>query len=539
MFRGYLEAGGGDRSEPSDSAPARLAGRPAAVDARKQPLAAPSRPAASDARLDVPAKNVDSTISRSARDAWMRRYQRALLLIDFLVPAIAGMIAYLLRFGAGGSAPNSEYLLVTATLPFMWLAVVAANRGYDACFLGAGASEYQRIFRSFIYLTAAVALVSYGAKIELARGFVLVALPATVVIDVLARYAARKRLHRLRTRGRALMRVVVVGQPDRVVDLAHAMDHDAYAGFQVVGACLTSDRHDDHVSMQALTALGVPVLGELDDIIDVVRRLNADAVAVTGSSELGPERLRWISWQLEGTKTELIVSPGLIEVAGTRLQVRPVSGLPLLQVEAPRFSGFHRLFKGAIDRLVAGVALLVLSPLLIAITVRIRTTSHGPAFFRQTRVGRDGSTFTILKFRSMYLDAEDRKESLAAYNEANDGLLFKMHDDPRITRVGAVLRRYSLDELPQLVNVLLGSMSLVGPRPPLPSEVAQYGDDVRRRLLVKPGLTGLWQISGRSDLSWTESVRLDLRYVENWSLALDLMILWKTARVVLKPNGAY
>src|SRR6266581_3876124 len=528
MFRGYLEAGGGDRSEPSDSAPARLAGRPAAVDARKQPLAAPSRPAASDARLDVPAKNVDSTTSRSARDAWMRRYQRALLLIDFLVPAIAGMIAYLLRFGAGGSAPNSEYLLVTATLPFMWLAVLAA-----------GASEYQRIFRSFIYLTAAVALVSYGAKIELARGFVLVALPATVVIDVLARYAARKRLHRLRTRGRALMRVVVVGQPDRVVDLAHAMDHDAYAGFQVVGACLTSDRHDDHVSMQALTALGVPVLGELDDIIDVVRRLNADAVAVTGSSELGPERLRWISWQLEGTKTELIVSPGLIEVAGTRLQVRPVSGLPLLQVEAPRFSGFHRLFKGAIDRLVAGVALLVLSPLLIAITVRIRTTSHGPAFFRQTRVGRDGSTFTILKFRSMYLDAEDRKESLAAYNEANDGLLFKMRDDPRITRVGAVLRRYSLDELPQLVNVLLGSMSLVGPRPPLPSEVAQYGDDVRRRLLVKPGLTGLWQISGRSDLSWTESVRLDLRYVENWSLALDLMILWKTARVVLKPNGAY
>src|SRR6266700_3917297 len=417
MFRGYLEAGGGDRSEPSDSAPARLAGRPAAVDARKQPLAAPSRPAASDARLDVPAKNVDSTTSRSARDAWMRRYQRALLLIDFLVPAIAGMIAYLLRFGAGGSAPNSEYLLVTATLPFMWLAVVAANRGYDACFLGAGASEYQRIFRSFIYLT--------------------------------------------------------------------------------------------------------------------------DAVAVTASSGLGPERLRWISWQLEGTKTELIVSPGLIEVAGTRLQVRPVSGLPLLQVEAPRVSGFHRLFKGAIDRLVAGVALLVLSPLLIAITVRIRTTSHGPAFFRQTRVGRDGSTFTILKFRSMYLDAEDRKESLAAYNEANDGLLFKMRDDPRITRVGAVLRRYSLDELPQLVNVLLGSMSLVGPRPPLPSEVAQYGVDVRRRLLVKPGLTGLWQISGRSDLSWTESVRLDLRYVENWSLALDLMILWKTARVVLKPNGAY
>jgi exopolysaccharide biosynthesis polyprenyl glycosylphosphotransferase len=466
----------------------------------------------------------------------MPPYQRGLVLIDLLASAAAGMIAYLVRFGG---VPNAEYLLVTAALPLMWLAAVAANRGYDACFLGAGASEFQRIFRSFFYLTAFIVVVLFAAKIELARGFVFLALPMTVVMDVLARYAARKRLHRLRMHGRALTRVVVVGHPDRAVDLARAMNHDAYAGFKVVAACVPSDLLTEPQGLLALSALGVPVLGEFDDVMDVVRRQNADTVAVTASSEVGPERLRWISWQLEGTKTELIVSPGLIEVAGTRLHVRPVSGLPLLHVEAPKFSGFHRLLKGAFDRVAAGAALLVLSPLLIVIAVLIRATSRGPVLFRQTRVGRDGTTFTIMKFRSMYLDAEARRASLAAYNEAGDGLLFKIRDDPRVTRVGARLRRFSLDELPQLVNVLLGSMSLVGPRPPLPSEVARYGDDMQRRLLVKPGLTGLWQISGRSDLSWTESVRLDLRYVENWSLALDMVVLWKTARVVLGARGAY
>ena len=474
----------------------------------------------------------------SARDAWMRPYQRALLLIDLLAPAVAGILAYLLRFGSG-TAPNTEYLLITAALPLMWLTVVAANRGYDACVLGAGAVEFQRIFRAFLYLTASVALISFAAKFELARGFVVVALPATMVLDVLARYAARKRLHRLRVRGRALTRVVVVGRPDCALSLATAMHHDAYAGFVVVAACLPADVHADADSLRGLRALGVPVLGEPDDLTDVVRRENADAVAVTASGEIGPERLRWISWQLEGMQTDLIVSPGLIEVAGTRLHVRPVSGLPLLQVEAPKFSGFHRLVKGAFDRVVALGALLVLSPLLVVISVLIRITSRGPVLFRQTRVGRDGTTFTILKFRSMFVDAEARKESLARCNDAGDGLLFKMRNDPRITRVGVKLRRYSLDELPQLVNVLLGSMSLVGPRPPLPSEVARYGDDVQRRLLVKPGLTGLWQISGRSDLSWSEAVRLDLRYVENWSLALDMVVLWKTARAVLGGKGAY
>jgi exopolysaccharide biosynthesis polyprenyl glycosylphosphotransferase len=246
-----------------------------------------------------------------------------------------------------------------------------------------------------------------------------------------------------------------------------------------------------------------------------------------------------VSWQLEGSSTDLVVSPGLTEVAGPRLHILPVAGLPLLHVDEPKFTGFRRVLKGAFDRVSAALALVLLSPIFLVLVLAVRLTSSGPALFRQVRVGRAGSTFVMLKFRSMYADAEERLASLREQSDHGDGVLFKMKEDPRVTRVGKFLRKYSLDELPQLINVVLGTMSLVGPRPPLPLEVARYEDHVHRRLLVKPGLTGLWQISGRSDLSWDESVQLDLRYVENWSLGEDLFILWKTVRAVAHGSGAY
>jgi exopolysaccharide biosynthesis polyprenyl glycosylphosphotransferase len=228
-----------------------------------------------------------------------------------------------------------------------------------------------------------------------------------------------------------------------------------------------------------------------------------------------------------------------MEVAGPRMHMRPFIGLPLLHVEEPEFTGARRLVKEVVDRLGAGLALLAIAPMLLVVALAVRLDSVGPVLFRQVRIGRDGREFSMLKFRTMVADAEEQRAALLDRNEKADGLLFKIADDPRVTRVGRVLRRFSLDELPQLLNVLGGQMSLVGPRPPLPAEVALYDDSVRRRLLVKPGLTGLWQVSGRSDLTWEESVRLDLRYVENWSLLLDLMILWKTASAVLRARGAY
>jgi len=287
-----------------------------------------------------------------------------------------------------------------------------------------------------------------------------------------------------------------------------------------------------------LKTTGVPVEGDLHDVVEVVRRHGADAVAVTSASETAAVYLRSLSWQLEGSGIELLVSPGLIEVAGPRLHIRPFVGLPLLAIEEPVFTGWRRLLKGAMDRLCAALAILAIAPVMLAIAIAVRLSDGGPVLYRQVRVGVHGRHYTMYKFRSMVADADTQRDALLEHNEGS-GLLFKMRQDPRVTPIGRWLRRFSLDELPQLFNVLTGSMSLVGPRPPLPQEVERYDTSIRRRLLVKPGLTGLWQISGRSELSWEESVRLDLRYVENWSLALDLLILWKTAAAVVRSRGAY
>ena len=284
--------------------------------------------------------------------------------------------------------------------------------------------------------------------------------------------------------------------------------------------------------------VAIPVIAGLGNVADVVERYDADTVAVLACPEMSGVRLRELAWELEKTGTDLCVAPALLDVAGPRTTIRPVAGLPLLHMDHPEFTGARRLFKAAFDRAVAFTALLACVPLFIVVAAFIRLDDRGPALFRQTRVGRDGRAFTVYKFRTMVQDAEDRQAQLIALNET-DGVMFKMRRDPRVTTAGAWLRRWSLDELPQLFNVLVGDMSLVGPRPALPQEAALYGDHVRRRLVVKPGITGLWQVNGRADLSWDESVRLDLRYVENWSFALDLQILWKTWSAVLRGFGAY
>jgi exopolysaccharide biosynthesis polyprenyl glycosylphosphotransferase len=279
------------------------------------------------------------------------------------------------------------------------------------------------------------------------------------------------------------------------------------------------------------------VIGSLGQVPQVVRTMGCDAVAVTSDDATRHNYLRELAWSLEGAGVELLVDPGLVEVAGPRLHIRPLMGFPLLHVEEPHFTGWRRLVKRASDLVLTSVGLLIISPLMLCIAALVKLEDGGPVIFRQNRVGRGGELFTMLKFRSMVVDAENCKADLMARNEGNGGL-FKLRDDPRITRVGKILRDFSLDELPQLFNVLTGSMSLVGPRPHLASELAQMPREAVRRSLVTPGLTGLWQVSGRSDLEGDDAVRLDLRYVENWSLTLDLLILWKTASAVLARRGA-
>jgi exopolysaccharide biosynthesis polyprenyl glycosylphosphotransferase len=317
-----------------------------------------------------------------------------------------------------------------------------------------------------------------------------------------------------------------------VLDLAERIDRERWVGLEVVAACVpAADRP------RVARARAVPV-GGLDEVLDTVVRCGADVVAVTTASETADGYVRTLSWQLEGTAVELVVVPGLVEVSGARLHIRPLEGVPLLVVEQPRFEGATRVVKALLDRALAALTLVLLAPLLLAVAVAVKLTSAGPVLYRQERVGRHGLPFSMLKFRSMVVGADHRLAALAGEN-SSDGLLFKLREDPRVTPVGRWLRRYSLDELPQLLNVLTGSMSFVGPRPPLPAEVARYDASVSRRLLVKPGLTGLWQVSGRSDLPWEATVRLDLRYVENWSLGLDLLILCRTVSAVLSARGAY
>jgi exopolysaccharide biosynthesis polyprenyl glycosylphosphotransferase len=273
-------------------------------------------------------------------------------------------------------------------------------------------------------------------------------------------------------------------------------------------------------------------------VVAAVAQYEVDTVAVLPCPELDGPALRRLGWELEDTQAELLLAPAVTEIVGPRVRIRPVSGLPLLHMERPELRGVRRLTKEAFDRVSAAVGVLLLSPILVGIALAVKASSRGPVLFRQERVGRDGRTFSMLKFRSMVVGADRMADRLAGDSDGN-GVLFKKRADPRVTRVGRVLRRYSLDELPQLFNVLRGDMSLVGPRPPLQREVEQYGRDMHRRFLVKPGLTGLWQVSGRSDLSWDDSVRIDVRYVENWSLAFDFMILWKTAGAVVRGSGAY
>jgi exopolysaccharide biosynthesis polyprenyl glycosylphosphotransferase len=462
---------------------------------------------------------------------WLTRYERGARAIDFLSVCAASLVAFVLRFS--GAPETYPYVVLSAVLPFLWILALTASRAYEPRLFGVGWEEFRRILNAGFALTATVAIVAYATKTEVARGYVVVALPLTTTLDLMGRYWLRKRLHRRRWQGSCMRRVVAVGHRVAIGDLVRLLREKRYHGMDVVAVCLPEPLNGGERVVE-----GVPVRGDFSEIAQVVHAIGADSVAVLACPEMDGIALRRLAWQIEQDDVELVVAPALMDVTGPRISVRPVAGLPLLHVDHPELTGGRQLVKSLFDKIGALTALVLLAPLFAAIAVAVRVTSHGPALFRQTRIGKDGKEFTVLKFRTMVEDAEALKIGLAEWNE-HDGVLFKIKKDPRITPVGGWLRRYSLDELPQFINVLRGDMSMVGPRPPLAQEVSQYGDDVRRRLVVRPGLTGLWQVNGRSDLTWEESVRLDLRYVENWTLAMDLLILWKTWSAVVRGSGAY
>jgi len=404
--------------------------------------------------------------------------------------------------------------------------------GYNVRHFGSGPDEFRIIALASVITAGLVGLTCYLLQFELSRGFVLLAFLVGTVALLAERYAVRLQAHKARRKGHLVHRVLAVGGPSGISEVVDALRRDSYIGYQVVGACLP-----EGIAVEP-ERFPVPLAGKVADIRRLCDELGADTVLVARGGFDSALELRRIAWDLEGSSIDLVVVPSLTDVAGPRIHMRPVAGLPLLHVEPPQAGRAGGLPKRLFDLVFASAALMVLCPLLLVVALVVKLQDGGPVFFRQARIGRGGRSFGMIKVRSMVMDAEERLAEVTELNES-DGVLFKMREDPRITRAGRFLRRYSVDELPQLVNVIRGDMSLVGPRPPLPAEVNKYAIDVHRRLLVRPGLTGLWQVSGRSGLSWDESVRLDLYYVDNWSMMSDLVIVAKTVKAVLGKSGAY
>lgn len=483
---------------------------------------------------------VQGAATAGLRPAWPTSYSWKLRITDSLIIVAVMSVAYLLWFGAGsegrgGSAAAGSYFVTGLILLVLWTLDLEFCRTREMGVVGAGALEYKRVLESTLRVFGAVAITMVALHIEIVRGFFAVAFPLGVVSLLTARWIWRRWLARQREHGHCLTNAVILGQAVDVQYVIGQLKNNLSTGYKVVGVALTSlDKSTEmHPPWQA-----IPVLSSMADIGRVVGVTGAQSVIVAGPLPGGPSAIRDLGWRLEDMSTELVLASSLTNVAGPRIHFRPVEGLPLMHVELPQYSGGRHVIKRVMDVLLSGTALLMLLPLMLVLGLIVKLDSKGPALFFQNRVGRNGETFKMAKFRSMVVDAEAQLKDLAAQNEGS-GVLFKMAGDPRITRCGRWMRKYSLDELPQFWNVLLGNMSLVGPRPPLTSEVESYEKPVHRRLLIKPGITGLWQVGGRSNLGWEESVRLDLYYVENWSITGDFIILWRTFKTVLMPNGAY
>jgi exopolysaccharide biosynthesis polyprenyl glycosylphosphotransferase len=489
-----------------------------------------------DAAAPAPAPPLDADHAvRRLPDAgalarpWMATYRFALFSVDVCAIILATVIAYQVRFGDGGRT-TQHYGLYATCLVLGWLVALQSVGGYDIRHLATGPTEARLVIRASVVTASVLAIYCYATKTEVARGFVVIAIPVGGLLLLLGRAATRRYVNDRREAGEWVHRILAVGTTESVLHLLEVTARATGAGLHIVGACVEDSAVGDRL------AGSVPVLGGVREAAATAQRVDADVVAVTGSG-LGPVSVRELGWQLEGTGRGLVIAPALTEIAGPRVHVSPVEGLPLVWLEQPQLGRVPRFIKRTLDVLLGSLLLALATPVLLLAALAIKIDSRGPVFYRQLRLGAEGNEFMLLKLRTMRADA-DKHRVMELSEQDGGGVLFKMRNDPRITRVGRLIRQFSIDELPQLLHVVSGRMSLVGPRP-LAAIDSTYTGPARRRLLVRPGLTGLWQVSGRSDLTWDDAVRLDLYYVENWSLGLDLSIIARTILTVLRRKGAY
>ncbi len=480
--------------------------------------------------------------------AWRDTHIRSLRHVDAAALATTLVLTQLARFGfehadlpvAGLTVP---YWLVGAALGVTWWAWLGLRGARDVRLIGYSVDENRQVVTATLVLFGAMAILSYVFNVPMARSYVVLALPLGILLLLAGRGLVRHGLTRRRLIGQAMARTLVVGRVPGVVEMLKTLQEHPAAGLDPVAVYAPSSgtalpRHLARVRMPQ-NMLPAGERPSVEGIVAACREHRIETLVMAASAPLSSEEVRHLSWHLADAHIRLVLDTGLTDVAGPRIHTQQLAGLPLIHVSTPRLSRSRRMLKRLVDVVGAAAALVLLSPVLLVLALIVKAHDGGPVLFAQERTGRDGTTFRMLKFRSMYPDAEERKAELLAANDAKGGVLFFMENDPRVTGPGRWMRQYSLDELPQFLNVLRGEMSLVGPRPPLPSEVAQYEDYVHRRLRVKPGITGLWQVSGRDDLEWEQAVRLDLYYVENWSPVQDFVILLRTVKTVVAKEGAH
>ncbi|MQY24839.1 sugar transferase [Nocardia aurantia] len=477
---------------------------------------------------------------RSERERWQREYERWLRIGDLVVIVTAVGVAHVMRFGGTANPPLAatlplevRYTVVSALLGLVWV-VCLSGAGTRSPRIFGSPEEYRRLLSATMTLFGLIAILSLVFHLDIARGYLAIALPLGLVGLTAQRWWWRHWLTKRRLVGDCGIRVLVVGSRDAASAMIAAFSRDPGSGYQVVGMC-TPDIGLVGIAVGDRT---IPVVGDDRSVLAAVRYTQADTVAITATDDLGPADFRHMAWELDQIGVELIVAPGLVDISGTRLTHQLVASMPMLHVGKPQYDRARSNRKALFDICFALLAVTMLSPVLLAIAIAVKVTSTGPVFYLSERIGRNGRPFPMIKFRSMYVDADRHVDALIAAQGGNT-VFFKMKDDPRVTPVGKVIRKYSLDELPQFFNVLRGEMSVVGPRPQVRREVDSYDGVMWRRLLVKPGLTGLWQVSGRSNLSPEDSMNLDLSYVENWSMVLDLLLVSRTLGAVLRGEGAY
>jgi exopolysaccharide biosynthesis polyprenyl glycosylphosphotransferase len=467
-------------------------------------------------------------------DPWRRAYARRLWLTDLLALI---WVVYGTQIAWLGIEPVEvsglsilSYWSFSAVLIVLWMLALALRDTRSDRVIGTGMTEYIRLADASFRVFGFIAIVAFLLRVDVARGFLLISLPLGIVVLILERWLWRRWLVAKRSMGEYSARVLLVGSAASVAQIAAELGRTPAAGYRVMGVCIPEGTGGQ------LAGTDIPILGPVTAVDRLVADVDADTVAITSTDDLPPDKVKQISWSLESGRQHLVLAPSIIDIAGPRIHARPVSGLPLIHVETPRFSAGQRFAKRMFDIVVSLLLLIVLSPLLIVIALIVALSSRGPVLFAHERIGLNGMPFRMLKFRSMRQGAERELPALLDAQGTGEIPLFKIRNDPRVTPIGRFIRKYSIDELPQLLNVLAGSMSLVGPRPQIAAEVSLYTDAARRRLLTRPGMTGLWQVSGRSTLDWDSSVRLDLYYVENWSLIADLLILLRTIKVVVAPG---